>query len=69
MEAVEHATCGLSRGRPGAQMEGEEIILGPFDPGDFATIVFIHKNGLVLEYLQYHDTNNWFGQDTPWIAP
>jgi hypothetical protein len=45
---------------------GEEVILGPFEPGDFATVAFIHKDGAVLEYLEYKDLEFWFGQKTPW---
>ena len=47
-------------------MEGEEVVLGPFEPGDFARIVFVHKNDLIIEYLEYRDTGNWFGEPTPW---
>ena len=50
-------------------IEGEEVVLGPFDPGDFARVVFIHKNGVILEYMQYRDTSNWFGQPTPLVSP
>ena len=50
-------------------MEGEEVVLGPFDPGEFARVVFVHKNGVIIEYLQYHDTETWFGENTPWAAP
>src|SRR5688500_5192490 len=35
-------------------IEGEEVLLGPFEPGDFGPVVFIHKDGVVIEYLQYH---------------
>jgi hypothetical protein len=49
-----------------AAVAGEEVIFGPFEPGDFGTVVFIHKDGAVLEYLQYTDLNKWFGQPTPW---
>jgi hypothetical protein len=49
-----------------AAIRGEEVIFGPFEPGDFGTVVFIHKDGAVVEYLQYTDLNRWFGQATPW---
>ncbi len=52
-----------------AAMEGEEVVLGPFEPGDFARVVFVHKNGLIVEYLEYRDTDTWFGESTPWTAP
>jgi hypothetical protein len=47
-------------------IEGREVILGPFAPGDFATVAFVHEDGVVVEYLEYSDLNNWFGQATPW---
>lgn len=47
-------------------IEDEEVVLGPFQPGNFATVVFIHKDGAIIEYLEYHDLNVWFDQPTPW---
>ena len=49
-----------------AASEAEEIVYGPFEPGDFGQVVFIHKDGLIIEYLQYSDLNQWFGVPTPW---
>jgi hypothetical protein len=49
-----------------AAIEGEEVILGPFEPGDFATVAFVHKDGAVVEYLEYKSLDTWFGQATPW---
>ena len=49
-----------------AAIKGEEVIYGPFEPADFGRVVFIHKHGAVIEYLQYTDTERWFGQKTPW---
>jgi hypothetical protein len=49
-----------------AAIQGEEVILGPFEPGDFGSVVFIHKDGAVVEYLQYTTLESWFGQPTPW---
>lgn len=49
-----------------AAIAGEEVIFGPFEPGDFGPVVFIHKDGVVVEYLQYTNLNTWFGQATPW---
>jgi hypothetical protein len=49
-----------------AAIEGEEVILGPFEPGDFARVAFIHKDGIVVEYLEYSRLDVWFGQETPW---
>ena len=49
-----------------AAIRGEEVILGPFEPGDFGAVAFVHKDGAVVEYLQYTDLGRWFGQPTPW---
>ncbi|MDP7204628.1 MAG: hypothetical protein QGH11_03610 [Pirellulaceae bacterium] len=49
-----------------AALGGEELIYGPFEPGDFATVAFIHKQDVVIEYLEYADTEHWFDQPTPW---
>lgn len=49
-----------------AAIAGDELVLGPFQPGPFATVAFVHKNGLIVEYLDYHDTEHWFDQPTPW---
>ena len=49
-----------------AAAAGEEVVLGPFRPGDFGTVVFVHKDGGVVEYLEYTDLGRWFGQETPW---
>lgn len=47
-------------------LAGEEVIYGPFEPGDFATVAFILKQDVVIEYLEYSDTEHWFDQPTPW---
>ena len=52
-----------------AAIAGEEVIYGPFEPAEFARVVFIHKHGAVIEYLQYFDTSTWFDQRTPWTPP
>jgi hypothetical protein len=48
-----------------AAMAGENIIFGPFDPGGFGEVVFVFKDGLVIEYMQYYDLSHWFGQPNP----
>src|SRR5262249_29572644 len=48
-----------------AAVAGEEVVFGPFDPGGFGEVVFIHKDGVVVEYLQYYDLDRWFGQPNP----
>ena len=47
---------------------GEEVVLGPFEPADFGTVAFIHKDGAIVEYLEYSRLDTWFGQSTPWKA-
>jgi hypothetical protein len=49
-----------------AAIAGEEVIFGPFEPGDFANVAFVHKDGAVVEYLEYKTLDSWFGQATPW---
>jgi hypothetical protein len=49
-----------------AAIAGEEVILGPFEPGDFATVAFVHKDGGIVEFLEYKRLDIWFGQETPW---
>jgi hypothetical protein len=48
-----------------AAIAGEDIVLGPFAPADFLEIAFVHKDGVVLEYMQYVDLTHWFGQPNP----
>jgi hypothetical protein len=48
------------------RIRGEEVILGPFEPADFGIVVFIHKDGAVIEYLEYNRLDTWFGQPTAW---
>ncbi|MBM4069143.1 MAG: hypothetical protein FJ271_09395 [Planctomycetes bacterium] len=46
-------------------LRGEQLILGPFNPGGFGEVAFILKHGLVIEYMQYDDLTHWFGQPNP----
>jgi hypothetical protein len=48
-----------------AALQGEEVIFGPFDPGGFCQVAFIHKDGAVIEYMEYYDLTHWFGQPNP----
>jgi hypothetical protein len=48
-----------------AALAGEEIVLGPFFPGEFVEVAFVHKHGAIVEYMQYHDLSHWFGQPNP----
>lgn len=47
-------------------MEREEIVLGPFRAGNFAAVVFVHKDGVVVEYIEYLRLDVWFVNQTPW---
>lgn len=49
-----------------AEIAGAEVILGPFEPGDFGRVAFVHHDGAVIEYLEYTRLDTWFGQPTPW---
>ena len=44
---------------------GEEVVLGPFHPGEFVEVAFVYKNGIILEYMEYSDLSHWFGQQNP----
>ena len=35
------------------EIEGEEVILGPFAPMEGLVVVFIHKDGAVFEFMQW----------------
>ena len=48
-----------------AAIAKENVIFGPFDPGGFGEVVFIFKDGLVIEYMQYYDMSHWFGRPNP----
>jgi hypothetical protein len=50
-------------------ISGEEVVLGPFEPADFGTVAFIHKDGAIVEYLEYSRLDTWFGQPTRWRPP
>ncbi len=36
------------------ELEGEEVILEPFDPMPGLTVAFILRDGAVFEYMKYH---------------
>lgn len=46
-------------------MKGEEVIFEPFDPGGFGLVAFVHKDGAVVEYMEYTTLDHWFGQPNP----
>jgi len=49
---------------------GFELLLpdkwGPFEPSDLGRVVFVYKDGAIVEYLEYTDLMRWFGAPTPW---
>jgi hypothetical protein len=47
-------------------MKGEELVYGPFEPAEFGRVVFVHKHGVIVEYLEYKDLSTWFGARTRW---
>jgi len=49
-----------------AAIEGEDVIFGPFEPDDFGRVAFVHKDGVVVEFIEYTKLDSWFGQETPW---
>ena len=61
------SVIGFDRRLLSVRTPGEEVILGPFEPGDFGQVAFLHKDGAVLEYLEYTDLDRWYGQATPWM--
>jgi len=46
-------------------LAGAEVVFGPFFPADFVEVAFVHKNGAILELMQYGDLSHWFGQPNP----
>jgi hypothetical protein len=46
-------------------LAGAEIVLGPFFPAEFLEVAFVHKNGAIVEYMEYRDLDHWFGQPNP----
>jgi hypothetical protein len=41
-------------------------VAGP-EANDTAWAQTIHKDGAIIEYLQYSRLDVWFGQETPWL--
>jgi hypothetical protein len=46
-------------------INGETLVFGPFFPAEFVEVAFVHKNGILVEYMQYRDLDHWFGQPNP----
>ncbi len=49
-----------------AAIKGEEVLFGPAEPAEFGRIAFVHKDGAIIEYIEYTTLDTWFGQPTPW---
>ena len=43
------------------EQPGVEIIIPPFEVGDFLRVVFVRKHNTIFEYMQY-PREGWFGQ-------
>ncbi len=41
------------------EIEGEEVILGPFEPTDTLRVAFTFKDGVVYEYMQSSVGGDW----------
>jgi hypothetical protein len=41
------------------EIEGEEVILGPFNPNEHLRVVFIYKDGLVYEFMESSVGKDW----------
>lgn len=41
-------------------IEGEDVLLGPFMATDTLEVVFVAKHGVVFEYMDHKDENEWF---------
>jgi hypothetical protein len=44
-------------------LEEGEIVIEPFQAGDMAKVVFLVKEGLLIEYMEYINDGSWFGED------
>ena len=45
----------------------DEIVYGPVDSAE-ARIAFVHKDGGIVEYLEYVTLGTWHGEPTPWVG-
>lgn len=41
------------------EIEGEQVILGPFDAAENLRVVFIYKDGLVYEFMESQAGRDW----------
>jgi hypothetical protein len=42
------------------EIEGAEILLGPFSPTDTLRVVFVMKDGAVFEFMENSAAGHWF---------
>jgi hypothetical protein len=42
------------------EIEGANILLGPFRPTDTLRVVFIQKDGAIFEYMENASSDHWF---------
>jgi len=45
-------------------IQGEEILLGPFQATDTLRVVFIRKDGAVFEFMESSQPGHWFRGDS-----
>ena len=43
----------------------DEVVYGPDDSAE-ARVAFVHKDGGIVEYLEYLRLDTWHGEPTPW---
>ncbi len=43
-----------------AEIEGAEILLGPFQPTPTLRVVFVLKDGAVFEFMESSEPGHWF---------
>lgn len=55
-----HVAFRVARLEP--HLEGQQIIIPPFDVAGFVRAAFILKHGTIFEYMMYYDENRWFGE-------
>lgn len=41
-------------------IEGEQVLLGPFNATDTLRVVFIYKDGAVFEFMEHSGEGHWF---------
>jgi catechol 2,3-dioxygenase-like lactoylglutathione lyase family enzyme len=41
------------------EMEGEEVVLGPFNATDTVRVVFILKDGVIFEFMESSEGKDW----------